>query len=559
MNEQDLAELPPEVRREMTFVPARTLEDVLKVALPGRRAFPTCRSHRPAVACGLLLHLGARLRARLARNRGDQRARGRLPGVRHRRPHVGGAMAVRPDRRVPVHVHRRKVRHRNRADRQPAPRRSSARSPRRRVLSRPCLRASRAKPPCSRAHDAGFVDVGCPAARMRRRAGRRHPLGRAVEFHVGLDLRGVRARLAQAPGLVLATSATHTAARREAWRLPIHGGFATFDRDHRCAIHCPSCEERSGGRAPAAELPADRATRPVSFGGYGLNGFDPHRLDCLDTWGVVMTGRHEAPPLPAGASSSTSGTSTMRDCATRISSRAVDVVVTKPGFGIVAECIANNTAMLYTSRGRFVEYDVMVAEMPRFLRCEYLDLGCVPCRPLARRAGATTAAAPAAREATHRRSRGRGGADQGEGRGVVSGGLETTEATGSQRRNGVNGDERSATRRCRAELWHRTRCAQWMRRPASDSLSVSVRLRVLRSFVVNSVPSVISEGSLLESAHAQPPLVSPSRLLSLCSPLSPETGPRPGAGHSLAAVPRRSDLHAGSGAADHQRRAPGAG
>ena len=35
MNEQDLAELPAEVRRQMTFVPARTFEDVLKVALPG--------------------------------------------------------------------------------------------------------------------------------------------------------------------------------------------------------------------------------------------------------------------------------------------------------------------------------------------------------------------------------------------------------------------------------------------------------------------------------------------------------------------------------------------
>ena len=34
MNEPDLAELPSEVRTEMTFVPARTLEDVLKVALP---------------------------------------------------------------------------------------------------------------------------------------------------------------------------------------------------------------------------------------------------------------------------------------------------------------------------------------------------------------------------------------------------------------------------------------------------------------------------------------------------------------------------------------------
>jgi ATP-dependent Lon protease len=34
MNEPDLVELPPEVRNEMTFVPVRTLEEVLKVALP---------------------------------------------------------------------------------------------------------------------------------------------------------------------------------------------------------------------------------------------------------------------------------------------------------------------------------------------------------------------------------------------------------------------------------------------------------------------------------------------------------------------------------------------
>ncbi len=34
MNEQDLSELPEEVRNEMKFVPARTLEDVLRIALP---------------------------------------------------------------------------------------------------------------------------------------------------------------------------------------------------------------------------------------------------------------------------------------------------------------------------------------------------------------------------------------------------------------------------------------------------------------------------------------------------------------------------------------------
>jgi hypothetical protein len=51
---------------------------------------------------------------------------------------------------------------------------------------------------------------------------------------------------------------------------------------------------------------------------------------------------------------------------------AVDVVVSKPGYGIVSECVANGTPLLYTSRGRFAEYDVMLAEMPQMLRCRYI-------------------------------------------------------------------------------------------------------------------------------------------------------------------------------------------
>ena len=38
----------------------------------------------------------------------------------------------------------------------------------------------------------------------------------------------------------------------------------------------------------------------------------------------------------------------------------------------MSESVANGTALLYTSRGRFIEYDLFVAEMPRLLRCRYL-------------------------------------------------------------------------------------------------------------------------------------------------------------------------------------------
>jgi ATP-dependent Lon protease len=34
MNEQDLTELPDEVRRDMMFLPVSTLEEALRIALP---------------------------------------------------------------------------------------------------------------------------------------------------------------------------------------------------------------------------------------------------------------------------------------------------------------------------------------------------------------------------------------------------------------------------------------------------------------------------------------------------------------------------------------------
>ena len=52
--------------------------------------------------------------------------------------------------------------------------------------------------------------------------------------------------------------------------------------------------------------------------------------------------------------------------------RAADVVVTKPGYGIIAECLANDAAILYTDRGPFAEYDVLVDAMPKYVRCRFI-------------------------------------------------------------------------------------------------------------------------------------------------------------------------------------------
>jgi L-arabinokinase len=184
---------------------------------------------------------------------------------------------------------------------------------------------------------------------------------------------GYRESLAAAPRLIPTIKSAYANAA-EAWRLPMHGGFEPFTvmRDlpfvARHATH---------GRAHTRALlglPQSGRLALSSFGGYGIDGFDPAHLDCLDDIGVVLTGRdggHGAAPPGVHLLDE----SRIYDQGLRYEDlvHAVDVVVTKPGYGIISECLANGTALLYTSRGRFREYDVLVAAMPRFLRAGYIE------------------------------------------------------------------------------------------------------------------------------------------------------------------------------------------
>jgi hypothetical protein len=159
------------------------------------------------------------------------------------------------------------------------------------------------------------------------------------------------------------------------WRLPIHGGFESVgviaDTPFVARHGDPSRSREDVLHALA--LPDDRPLALVSFGGYGANGLALDALDCLATWTVVLTGRAEdrrdrgRVRIIADAD--------IYDAGVRYADllRAADAVLTKPGYGIVSECIANDTAMVYTPRGRFAEYPVMVREMPRYLRCAPLD------------------------------------------------------------------------------------------------------------------------------------------------------------------------------------------
>ncbi len=141
-------------------------------------------------------------------------------------------------------------------------------------------------------------------------------------------------------------------------RLPMWGGFETMTDVRDIPFVARHSERDPLEVRRALDIPLDEKVVLVSFGGYGLQGATkPH----LSGYHVLWPGEFDE-----GA---------MYDRGYRYEDvvRAVDVVVTKPGYGIISECIANDTALLYTSRGDFREYPVLVEAMPKYLRCAFID------------------------------------------------------------------------------------------------------------------------------------------------------------------------------------------
>ena len=160
-----------------------------------------------------------------------------------------------------------------------------------------------------------------------------------------------------------------------AFELPFGAGFDVFP--HVTRVPLVARRPTQGRRATREHfgLPADRKVALASFGGYGLPSLDLALLDCREDWTIVTTTRTKGTSTGAPEHVRTIDESVFRGSAFRYEDlvAAVDVVVTKPGYGIIAECIAGETAMLYTSRGAFREYDLLVSALPRYVRSQFIS------------------------------------------------------------------------------------------------------------------------------------------------------------------------------------------
>lgn len=188
-------------------------------------------------------------------------------------------------------------------------------------------------------------------------------------------------RVRLAPSLLPAIRNAYSKALM-ALRLPMWGGFEMF-ADVRdipfIARHATRTREEVCGRL---RIPADKPLVLTSFGGYGLPSLDTEPLAKFRKYTVLAAenvplsrARKDAAPADRRGSYVTLNEEAMYDAGIRYEDLvgAAAAVVTKPGYGIISECIANDTAVLYTSRGHFPEYDVLVEEMPKYVRAAFIS------------------------------------------------------------------------------------------------------------------------------------------------------------------------------------------
>jgi hypothetical protein len=148
-------------------------------------------------------------------------------------------------------------------------------------------------------------------------------------------------------------------------RLPLHGDLSAF----RHIRDLPLVARRATLAGPEVRARLDLARTErlvlVSFGGLGLELARAPRLT-----GVTFVAAGSA--APPGCRSVPHADMTAAGVRYEDLVGACDAVMTKPGYGIVAECIANRTPVVYTERGRFAEYVILAAGIAAHLPSAFI-------------------------------------------------------------------------------------------------------------------------------------------------------------------------------------------
>jgi L-arabinokinase len=154
------------------------------------------------------------------------------------------------------------------------------------------------------------------------------------------------------------------------FRLPFYGDLSAFRQieDVPLVARRPMVDRATARRR--LRLPLAEPIVLLSFGGIGLQGFEAGRWGAMAPYEVVVSENPGERPANVHVVDRPALHAAGLGYADLVA--AADVVVTKPGYGIVTDCIGAGTGLVYTDRGDFPEYPILVEQMARWLPCAYV-------------------------------------------------------------------------------------------------------------------------------------------------------------------------------------------
>lgn len=144
-------------------------------------------------------------------------------------------------------------------------------------------------------------------------------------------------------------------------RLPFYGDMSAFRRSEDVPLLASPGRSRRNEIADRLGLPADQKWVLLSF----------TSLDWDDDVARSLTtfpGHVFITVKPLDWSALGIAAIDRREFSFQDAIASVDVVVSKPGYGILSECIANEKPFIYADREHFIEYPVLVENVKRYLR-----------------------------------------------------------------------------------------------------------------------------------------------------------------------------------------------
>jgi len=188
-------------------------------------------------------------------------------------------------------------------------------------------------------------------------------------------------RVRLAPSLLPAIRGAYSKASM-ALRLPMWGGFESFSNVKDIPFVARHASKSREEVVKILKLPTEKPFVLASFGGYGVQSLDPEALSKFKKYTVLQTAQVPmSRARSAAALTERKGSLViineegMYDAGVRYEDLvgASEAVISKPGYGVISEAIANDAALLYTSRGHFPEYEVLVEEMPKYVRNAFIS------------------------------------------------------------------------------------------------------------------------------------------------------------------------------------------